>query len=66
MFRLAEAWERSDVEIRQRPWDAEEIEPMLQRAGFEDIHVFRAIQDLHMSGHYCIDRVYVCARRGTQ
>ena len=33
--------------------------------GFEDVRVFRAIEDLRMSGHYGIGRVYICACRST-
>jgi SAM-dependent methyltransferase len=65
IFRLAGSWERSDIQIRQRPWDVEEIETMLGGAAFDDVRVFRAVEDLRMSGHYGIGRVYVSARRST-
>jgi SAM-dependent methyltransferase len=58
MFRLMGSWERSDVEMRQRPWEVGEIEPMLRSAGFSDVRAYRAFEDLEMTGHYGIGRVY--------
>jgi SAM-dependent methyltransferase len=58
MFRLAGSWERSDVEIRQRPWEVGEIEIMLHSAGFSDVRPYRAFEDLEMTGHYGIGRVF--------
>jgi SAM-dependent methyltransferase len=61
MFRLVESWQRSDVEIRQRPWESSEIEPMLQSAGFTGVECYRAAEELGMTGHYGIGRVYLRA-----
>ena len=58
MFRLNGWWERSDVEIRQRPSEVSEIEPMLRSAGFRDIGSYGALEDLGIKGHYGIGRVY--------
>jgi SAM-dependent methyltransferase len=60
MFRLlGETWQRSDVEVQQRPWDVQEIENMLQAAGFRHIDRFRTNEDrLGTSGHYGIGRVH--------
>jgi SAM-dependent methyltransferase len=63
MFRLFDNWTRSDVEIRQRPWDAAEVTPLLQQAGFEDVCTWRAIEDLQMPGHYGIGRAYFRAQK---
>jgi SAM-dependent methyltransferase len=58
MFRLIESWQRSDVEMRQRPWEVGEIEPVLRSAGFTGIESYRAVEELGMTGHYGIGRVY--------
>lgn len=58
MFRLMEEWQRADVEMRQRPWEVAEIEPMLRSAGFTGITSYHAGEDLGMTGHYGIGRVY--------
>jgi SAM-dependent methyltransferase len=63
MFRLVNSWCRSDVEVRQRPWEIPEIRPMLRRAGFRDVTNYRAQEDLGMAGHYGIGRVYFRAYR---
>jgi SAM-dependent methyltransferase len=65
MFRLEGSWQRSDVEMRQRPWELSEIEPMLQTAGFQDIRSYRAIEDLGMPGHFGIGRLYFRACRNS-
>lgn len=65
MFRFMEqSWRRSDVELRQRPWEASEVERMLGAAGFHNVRVYRAIEDLNMAGHYGIGRVYFRAVAG--
>lgn len=65
MFRLTgQQWVRSDAELRQRPWDPSEVEAMLRAAGFQEIRMYRAIEDLKMSGHYGIGRVYFRAIAG--
>jgi SAM-dependent methyltransferase len=58
MFRLFECWQRSDVEVRQRPWEVEQIEQMLHVAGFRHIRCYRPFEDLGMTGHYGNGRVY--------
>ncbi len=63
MFRLLDRWERSDVEILQRPWDFEEVEALLREAGFNEVSFWRAIEDLQMSGHYGIGRAYFRVRK---
>jgi SAM-dependent methyltransferase len=63
LFRWRDRWERSDVEILQRPWDIEEVEPLLRDAGFNEVNFWRAIEDLGMSGHYGIGRAYFRVRR---
>jgi SAM-dependent methyltransferase len=63
MFRLSDNWTRSDVEIRQRPWDAAEVTPLLQQAGFKNVSCWRAIEDLQMPGHSGIGRAYFRARK---
>jgi hypothetical protein len=63
MFRLMERWERSDVEILQRPWDFEQVEALLREAGFNEVSFWRAIEDLQMSGHYGIGRAYFRVRK---
>jgi SAM-dependent methyltransferase len=63
MFRLTGTWQRDDVEIRQRPWEMAEVEPMLRAAGFSSIEHYRAQEDLGLCGHYGIGRVFVlCAK----
>jgi SAM-dependent methyltransferase len=67
MFRLTDAaWERADVEMRQRPWEISELEPMLGAAGFKEIRGYRASEDLGMSGHYAIGRAYLRARKPSE
>ena len=61
MFRREQCWQRADVEMRQRPWEIAEIEPMLRSAGFNDIQSHRAVEELGMTGHYGVGRVYFCA-----
>jgi ubiquinone/menaquinone biosynthesis C-methylase UbiE len=63
IFRLRESWARTDVEIRQKPWEVSEIEPMLRAAGFRDVCTYRPFEDLGMAGHYGIGRVYFRACR---
>lgn len=63
MFRLVDRWERSDVKILQRPWDVEEVKPLLDEAGFHEVSFWRAIEDLGMSGHYGIGRAYFRGRK---
>ena len=65
MFRLLECWRRYDVEVRQRPWDVTETETMLRSSGFSDIDSYRASEDLGMTGHFGIGRVYFRAYRTT-
>jgi len=63
--RQGEGWRRADSELRQRPWEIAEVERMLRSAGFNDVQPHRAQEDLNMSGHYGIGRVYFCAlKRG--
>lgn len=64
MFRLLESWQRSDVEVHQRPWEVPDIERMLRSAGFNRIGSYRAIEELGMPGHYGIGRVYFHASKG--
>jgi SAM-dependent methyltransferase len=63
MFRLHDIWQRSDVEIRQRPWEIAELETMLETAKFIRITAHRAIEDLGMCGHFGPGRVYIRACR---
>ena len=65
MFRLLGSWERYDVEVRQRPWEIPEIERLLTSAGFTDVTVNRAFEDLGMKGHYGEGRVYFTACRNS-
>jgi SAM-dependent methyltransferase len=66
MFRLAGSnWERSDIEVRQRPWEISEIEPMLEAQGFGEIHSYRPVKELGMAGHYGTGRVYFRACRSS-
>jgi SAM-dependent methyltransferase len=65
MFRLTDSWQRWDVEIRQRPWEVSEIEPMLRSAGFAETCAYRACEDLEMTGHYGIGRVYCRAGKNS-
>jgi SAM-dependent methyltransferase len=58
MFRLIETWRRSDVEIRQRPWEVDEIEPMLRTAGFATATVHRPAE-LGLGGHYAAGRFFL-------
>jgi SAM-dependent methyltransferase len=61
MFRREKCWQRADVEMRQRPWEIGEIEPMLRAAGFNLIRSHDAARDLGMAGHYGVGRVYFYA-----
>jgi SAM-dependent methyltransferase len=63
MFRLLDSWQRSDVEVRQRPWEIPEIERMLTSAGFTGISNNRAFEQLGMKGHFGEGRVYFAAFR---
>lgn len=63
MFRLHGGWQRSDVEVLQRPWEIPEIEELLAGAGFSEIRSYRAMEDLGMNGHYGQGRVYFAACR---
>ena len=58
MFRLTDSWQRSDIEVWQRPWDIPEIRHMLESAGFTRIEHFRTLQDFGIAGHYGTGRVY--------
>lgn len=61
MFRLLGTWQRHDTTIRQRPWEKDEIEPLLRGAGFVDIASYLPQEDFGMSGHYGIGRVFLKA-----
>jgi SAM-dependent methyltransferase len=58
MFRLVDSWHRSDVEVRQRPWEVPEVRPLLRQAGFSQLDQYRACEDLGMEGHFGVGRVY--------
>lgn len=58
IFELSDAWRRSDLEVRQRPWEIPEVSTMLRQAGFGKPDTFRATEDLGLAGHYGIGRVY--------
>jgi SAM-dependent methyltransferase len=58
MFRLFETWQRSDVELQQRPLEVQEVEKLLNAAGFSGISGHRALEDVGMKGHYGEGRVY--------
>ena len=64
MFQLVHKWQRSDVQVRQRPWDEHEIEQMLSQAGFTEFAFYRPLEDLGIKGHYGEGRVYVAAVKG--
>jgi SAM-dependent methyltransferase len=63
MFQLNGTWKRADVELCQRPWELEEVEPLLRSAGFREIAAKRPQEDLGIEGHYGIGRVYLSARK---
>jgi SAM-dependent methyltransferase len=65
MFRLQECWQRSDVEILQRPWEVAEIHRLLTSTGFAQISSDRAFEDLGIDGHYGDGRVYFSACRNS-
>ncbi len=58
MFRLFDSWQRADVEMCQKPLEVPDIERMLQATGFRGTRSYRAVEELGMSGHYGIGRVY--------
>jgi SAM-dependent methyltransferase len=58
MFRLLDGWQRSDVEMRQRPWEGCEIESALRAAGFGPVQSYRPVEDLGLTGPRAIGRVY--------
>jgi SAM-dependent methyltransferase len=58
MFRLFDTWQRSDVELQQRPLEIGEVESLLRAAGFAGISSYRAPEDLGMNDHYGEGRVY--------
>ena len=58
-----DSWRRSDIEVHQRPWEITEVEPLLRTAGFDDVRLYRAIDDLGLTGDYGWGRVFVSARR---
>ena len=63
MFRLIEdAWQRWDVEVRERCYPPEEIEAALRSAGFEDISCYDA-RDLGMGGQLGEGRTFFVAAR---
>jgi hypothetical protein len=55
---LFDNWERSDVELQQRPLEVGEVDTLLSEAGFTDVRCYRALEDLGMNGHYGEGRVY--------
>jgi len=58
VFRLEGAWQRSDTEIHQRPWEIPELEAMLRASGFGCVKTDDPQEDLGMSGPYGIGRVF--------
>jgi SAM-dependent methyltransferase len=63
IFQGNELWRRTDLEVRQRPWEVSEIDSILRRSGFHEPESYRAREDLGMNGHYGIGRVYFRAYR---
>ncbi len=60
MFRLADGWQRSDVEMVQRCYDAAELVGWLIDAGFRDVAINGAAA-VGMSGDLACGRVFLAA-----
>jgi SAM-dependent methyltransferase len=60
-FRLDDRWRRTDHRVVERPYEPDEILPLITRTGFESLWAYEAERDLDMAGH--TGRwVYVCRR----
>ncbi len=65
IFRLTgPAWQRTDVQFQQRPWEIPELTALLHQAGFREIEHWRAAEDLQREGPYSTGRCYVRAVNG--
>ena len=62
MFRLLEGWQRLDVEVVQRCYDAEELGGWLLDAGFRDAEIHGAAA-IGMSGDLARGRVFLSATK---
>ncbi len=66
MFRLLDGlWQRSDVQIQERCYTADEISAALERAGFGEILCYDA-DDLGMNGQLGEGRTFFVAARNTE
>ncbi len=63
MFRLDEAWRRADTVISQRCHAMEPVRAALKSAGFADVELFDAREDLGMTGDIAFARTFFRARR---
>ncbi len=63
MFRLHERWERSDLTLSQKCHDAGQVEHALEQAGFKQLNLYDARQDLGMSGDIGHARTFFVAAK---
>jgi hypothetical protein len=61
MFRLEQHWQRSDVTIRERCYQPEQVQSALTQAGFREIEAHDARQ-LGMWGDLGVGRIWFVAR----
>jgi SAM-dependent methyltransferase len=62
IFQLNGLWHRSDIVIHQRCHSLDEVAELLHHAGFRDVRIYDAQQDLGISGDLCRARVFVLAK----
>jgi SAM-dependent methyltransferase len=62
MFRLEERWKRTDVTVRQRCYETEEIVSALSTSGFRRIEIHNARTDCGMNEELGVGRFFVLAK----
>jgi SAM-dependent methyltransferase len=62
-FRLLDVWHRAHVDVTQRVWGPDKLQPMLLAAAFGTVEAFHPAEDLGIASRYAIGRIYRRARR---